>query len=60
MKKKYETELLGAIHETAVGLKKIGTIDSEEMREYDEDDLIKKPEKTHPVKKPTELNPATA
>jgi DNA-binding transcriptional regulator YiaG len=40
MIKNYHSELLGAIHETALGLYKIGVIDAETMREYDEDCLV--------------------
>jgi len=36
---KYQSELLGAIHETAAGLHKIGAIDDDEMMEYDRDCL---------------------
>ena len=43
MKEKYQSELLGAIHETATGLQKIGVINDEEMREYDKDCLSQKP-----------------
>jgi DNA-binding transcriptional regulator YiaG len=39
MKEKYQTELLGALHETAMGLHKIGVISNEEMREYNKDCL---------------------
>jgi DNA-binding transcriptional regulator YiaG len=39
MKKKYQSELLGAIHETAVGLHKIGVINDKEMLEYNKDCL---------------------
>jgi DNA-binding transcriptional regulator YiaG len=46
MKEKYQTELLGALHETAVGLHKIGVINNEEMREYDKDCLVQTPEIT--------------
>jgi DNA-binding transcriptional regulator YiaG len=38
---KYQSELLGAIHETAVGLHKIGVISETEMREYDRDCLVR-------------------
>jgi DNA-binding transcriptional regulator YiaG len=48
MKEKYQSELLGAIHETASGLHKIGVIDDNEMQEYDEDCLVQKP---NPVRK---------
>jgi DNA-binding transcriptional regulator YiaG len=40
MKKKYQSELLGAIHETAAGLHKIGVITDAELREYDADCLL--------------------
>ena len=43
MKGEYQSELLGAIHETAVGLHKIGVIDDKEMKEYDDDCLAQKP-----------------
>ena len=36
MKRKYESELLGAVHETAAGLHKIGVIANKEMRDYDQ------------------------
>ena len=42
MKKKYQSELLGAIHETAEGLHKIGVINDKEMREYNKDCLASK------------------
>ena len=42
MKKKYQSELLGAIHETADGLHKIGVINDKEMREYNRDCLASK------------------
>jgi DNA-binding transcriptional regulator YiaG len=44
MKMRYESELLGAIHETAVGLHKIGVINDKEMKDYDKDCLVKKPD----------------
>ncbi|MDR3333378.1 MAG: hypothetical protein LBT13_00605 [Treponema sp.] len=34
MNRKYQSELLGAIHETAAGLHKIGVITDVELREY--------------------------
>jgi len=49
MKEKYQTELLGALHETAVGLHKIGVISNEEMREYDKECLVQEPEAAHPT-----------
>jgi DNA-binding transcriptional regulator YiaG len=40
MNRKYQSELLGAIHETAAGLHKIGVITDAELREYDADCLL--------------------
>jgi DNA-binding transcriptional regulator YiaG len=63
MKEKYQTELLGALHETAVGLHKIGVISNEEMREYDKDCLAQESESTHPTEphmKIDQTNPITA
>ena len=39
MNKKYESDLLASIHETAEGLNKIGLLSDKEMREYDRDCL---------------------
>ena len=47
MKKKYESELLGSLHETAAGLYKIGVIDSKEMREYDKACLVIDPKPSY-------------
>ena len=60
MKEKYQTELLGALHETAVGLYKIGVINSEEMQEYDKDCLVQEPEMAHATEKPAALGQVTA
>jgi DNA-binding transcriptional regulator YiaG len=43
MNRKYQSELLGAIHETAVDLHKIGVITDAELREYDTDCLLPTP-----------------
>ena len=59
MKEKYQTELLGALHETAVGLHKIGVIDSEEMREYDKDCLVQEPKTARPAENPLKIDRAT-
>jgi DNA-binding transcriptional regulator YiaG len=40
MKNKYKSEFLESLHETAVGLHKIGVINSKEIREYDKDCLV--------------------
>jgi DNA-binding transcriptional regulator YiaG len=44
MNRKYQSKLLGAIHETAAGLYKIGVITETEMREYDTDCLLPDPQ----------------
>ena len=43
MNNKYESELLGSLHETAAGLHKIGIISDNEMQEYDQECLISNP-----------------
>jgi DNA-binding transcriptional regulator YiaG len=44
MNRKYQSELLGAIHETALGLHIIGVITDAELREYDADCLLPAPQ----------------
>ena len=56
--KKYESELMGSLHETASGLHKIGVISDNEMYEYDRECIISnfKPSsesKNIPEQKPT-------
>jgi DNA-binding transcriptional regulator YiaG len=43
MKKKYESELLGVIHQSAKDLYEIGAISEARMQEYDEDCLVSEP-----------------
>jgi len=43
MKNKYNSDLLESLHETAVGLYKIGVISGKEMQEYDKDCLVSAP-----------------
>jgi len=43
MKKKYKSDLLESLHETAVGLNNIGVISDNEMKEYDCDCLASTP-----------------
>jgi len=45
MKKKYNSDFLESLHETAVGLHNIGVINDKEMREYDQDCLVPAPQK---------------
>ena len=60
MKKKYQSELLGAIHETATGLYKIDVISKKEMKEYNEDCLAQEPETEYTIKKKPEVANANA
>jgi DNA-binding transcriptional regulator YiaG len=41
MDNKYQSEFLGSLHETATGLHKAGVINDDEMREYDQDCLVR-------------------
>ena len=47
MKKKYQSKILKAIHEDMEGLHKLGIVTDAEMREFDEDCLVKEPETTY-------------
>ena len=47
MKKKYQSKILQAIHEDAEGMHKLGIISDAEMREFDEDCLVKEPVTTY-------------
>ena len=60
MKVKYQSELLGAIHETATGLHKIGVITDKEMREYDDGCLAQEPKTACKTEKPLKTRRATA
>jgi DNA-binding transcriptional regulator YiaG len=50
MKKKYQSKILGAIHETACDLYEIGAIDEKRMKEYDDDCLVPKKVKKNAAK----------
>ena len=62
MKKKYKSEFLGSLHETAIGLHRIGVINDKEMQEYNQDCLVnmkktdKKLESSNDIE---QINPAT-
>jgi len=60
MKKKYYSDLLEALHETAVGLHNIGVINDKEMREYDQGCLVQKPETAYVAEKSTKTEYAAA
>jgi len=57
---KYQSELLGAIHETATGLHKIGVINDKEMREYDGDCLTREPKTARKAEKAPTMEHVTA
>jgi len=60
MKNKYNSDLLEALHETAVGLHNIGVINDKEMREYDQDCLVKEPETAYGAEKSPKTEYAAA
>ena len=60
MKAKYQSELLGAIHETATGLHKIGVINNQEMKEYNEDCLVQEPNAEYEAEKSPKMTHVTA
>jgi len=53
--KKYGSEALMVIHQDAEGLHRLGIISDAEMREFDEDCLVKEPETAYEVEKPLEM-----
>jgi DNA-binding transcriptional regulator YiaG len=53
MKKKYQSEIMEAIHEEAQALFEAGAIDEKRMTEYDHACFLSKPNKT-----PIAVNPA--
>ena len=64
METKYQSDLLGSIHETAAGLYRIGAISDAEMLEFDEDCLAENSVPIHAAEKPIgaifERQPAAA
>jgi DNA-binding transcriptional regulator YiaG len=44
MKKAYESDLLGVIHDMAEDLHQIGAISDDRLREYDKNCLVREPE----------------
>jgi DNA-binding transcriptional regulator YiaG len=57
MKKKYQSEQLMVIHQSAQDLFELGIIDSAKMREFDEDCLVPEPTSKAPIAQKT-LTPA--
>jgi len=60
MDKKYYSEALMAVHQSAKDLFEIGAITDAEMKEFDEGCLVKEPEKEQPAEKPVVLGQVTA
>ena len=58
--KKYESEALMVMHQQAEGLHRLGIISDAEMREYDEDCLVKEPETAYEVEKSIKIEHVTA
>ena len=44
MERKYQSEILGVIHQDAEAMYAVGAISAERMQEYDEDCLVHEPE----------------
>ncbi|GHU17586.1 hypothetical protein FACS1894163_08670 [Spirochaetia bacterium] len=59
-KDKYQSDLLGSLHETAVGLHKIGVISDAEMQEYDNNCLVSEDDPTAGTTRSQTLTPAYA
>jgi len=60
MGKKYYSEALEAVHESAKNLYEIGAISEKEMKEFDEGCFVKEPDKKFETKKTFEVKHATA
>ena len=58
MKKKYQSKILRAIHEDMEGLHKLGIVNDAEMKEFDEDCLVKEPVTTYNTSSPARANSA--
>ena len=60
MGKKYYSEALEAVHESAKDLYEIGAISEKEMKEFDEGCFVKEPDKKFETKKTFEIKHATS
>ena len=58
--KRYESEALMVMHQQAEGPHRLGIISDAEMREFDEDCLVKEPETAYEAEKPIKLEPTPA
>jgi len=57
---KYKSEIYQAVHEDATEMFKIGAISEAEMREFDEDCLVKEPETAYKPEAPVSVEHVTA
>jgi len=60
MENKYEEEILNSLHETALGLRKIGVISEKEMQEYDQNCNVQNPKTGIIIDKTSEMKSLTA
>jgi len=60
MEKKYYSEALMAVHQSARDLYEIGAISENEMKEFDKGCLVQERETEYAAKKPVELEHAIA
>jgi DNA-binding transcriptional regulator YiaG len=55
MKKKYASEALMVCHQSAESLLRLGIIDTDEMREFDEGCFVREFETSHETENPIEI-----
>ena len=60
MEKRYYSEALMAVHQSARDLFEIGAISEIEMKEFDKGCLVQEPETEHPTENPAVLGQVTA
>ena len=58
--KRYESEALMVMHQQAEGLHRLGIISDAEMREFDEDCLVKEPDTAYETEKSIKMEHFTA
>jgi len=58
--KKYQSEALKVIHQDAEGLHRLGIISDKEMREYDQDCLVREPAVSYSAQKSSKTGYAAA
>ena len=57
--KKYQSEALMVIHQDAEGLRRLGIISEDEMKEYDEGCLVKEQKTPQIIEKAAVMEPVT-